>query len=430
MTCHHNGRKTVTNASLATRNTEIAVIGGGIVGLSCAYHLRRAGHDVLLIDPQGFGKETSFGNAGSISCGAILPQSTPGILREGLKMMFDREAPLKLDYGAWTNWATWVPRFVFHGARSRVIPIVDAMHAINTASRQAWFDMADAIDARELIAETGYLHVYSEASSFEDTAWERKLMDERAVSHQVLDAKQLHDLEPGLGDGFKHGLLQDTSLALSDPGQFCQRLGDAAVADGVEYLRAKVAQIRPEKGGNYRVITDHGTVQAKRIVLAAGVWTNGLLRDLRVKLRVIPARGYHLMYPHQQGVVTRPTLWAERYMVLTPMVPGIRMTSIKELTRVGREPHYGYIQRRDVDARWMFPGLSGDAVSEWYGYRPVTPDSLPIIDQLEGEEIYLATGHGHFGLTQGPVTGKLIAEMVAGNATTIPMGPYRRTRFG
>ena len=420
---------------LATpRTADVAIIGSGIIGLSCAFHLRGQGRDVLMIDPSGFGNQTSHGNAGSISIGDVLPQSTPGVLMTGIKMLLDADAPLKLDFGALPTWFRWVMRFVYNGGASRVTPFINAMHAINDASREAWFELADAIGARELIAETGWLHVYSEAASFEKTAWEQQMMRERGVSHQVLDAQQLRDLEPGIGKGFQHAIFQDKALAMRDPGQFCQRLGDALVARGAQALQARVAQIFPERTGSgqgqYRIVTDRGTVRANSVVLAAGVWTNRLLRDFRVRIPVVPARGYHLMYPSQTGLVHRPTLWAERYMVLSPMVPGIRMTSIKELTAIGRAPDYRYIQRRDADARRLFPGLAGEPVAEWSGYRPCTPDSLPIIDRLGEHNVYIATGHGHFGLTQAATTGKLVAQMMAGSQTMIPVEPYRVGRFG
>lgn len=410
------------------RTADVAVIGSGIIGLSCAFHLREQGRDVLMIDPNGFGNQTSHGNAGSISVGDVLPQSTPGVLMTGIKMLLDADAPLKLDFGALPTWLGWVLRFVYNGGASRVEPFINAMHAINNASRDSWLELANAIDARELIAETGWLHVYSEAAGFEKDAWDRQMMDERGASYQVLDAKQLRDLEPGIGPGFEHAVFKDKALAMRDPGQFCQRLGDALMARGVQAMRAAVAQIHPAQG-QYRIITDRGTVHANSVVMAAGVWTNRLLRDFKVKIPVIPARGYHLMYPNQANVVNRPTLWTERYMVLSPMVPGIRMTSIKELTAIGRDPDYRYIQRRDADARRLFPGLAGEPVAEWAGYRPCTPDSLPIIDRLGDHDVYVATGHGHFGLTQAATTGKLIAQMVAGSQTLIPMTPYRLDRF-
>jgi D-amino-acid dehydrogenase len=302
------------------------------------------------------------------------------------------------------------------------------LHAINSASRDAWLELGSAINASSLIAHTGYLHVYSDAATFAKGEWERELMRQRNVAFDVLDGSQLRDLEPGIGDRFQHAVFQRDSLAMRDPGEFCRQLFDHLVTQGAGALIATASEIRNE-GAGYRVVTDRGTVHAGKVVLAAGAWSNRLLAPLGVKVPVIPARGYHLMYPQQAVVVRRPTLWAERYMVLSPMQQGVRMTSIKELTALGRDPHYRLIRRLDPEARTLFPALSGQPEAEWAGNRPCTPDSLPIIDKLPDEEIYLATGHGHLGLTQGPVTGKLIDQLMAAEATDIPLAPYGLARF-
>lgn len=410
------------------RVADVAVIGSGIVGLSVAHHLLDRGQSCLLIDAKGPAGETSFGNAGSISVGNVLPQSTPGIAWKALRMLANPLAPLKLDWGASPGYAKWLAQFLAAGQQARVLPIVDALNALNTASRGAWLALAERVRAHDLLAHTGYLHVYSQARTFERGAWERALMRERGVAFDVLDEAQLRELEPGIGAGFRHAVFQRDSLAMRDPGEFCRRLCDRLAARGATPLIATVTQLRRE-GDGYRVTTGEGSVHAGRVVVAAGAWSNRLLAPFGVRLPVIPARGYHLMYPQAEAVVRRPTLWAERYMVVSPMQAGIRMTSIKELTALGRDPHYHLIRRLDPEARTLFPALAGKPVAEWAGNRPCTPDSLPIIDRVPGEDVYIATGHGHLGMTQGPATGRLLDQLMAGDATDIPLAPYRLSRF-
>lgn len=409
--------------------TDVAIIGSGIVGLSCAFHLHRAGHDCLLIDPHGFGNGASFGNAGAISFGNIFPQATPGVAWQGLRMLLNPDAPLKLDWASWPAWLGWLMRFVRAGDAARMEPAITALHALNRDSRSAWLELADAIDARELLAETGYLHVYSEAANFAADAWKRVWFDRLGIHYRSLGARELRELEPGIGEGFAHGVLQEDSLALRDPGGFCQRLGNFLLADGARSLRADATRIERESD-QYRVHTDQGVVQAERVVLAAGAHSNELLRVLGVKLPVIAARGYHLMYPPQEGLLQRPTLWIERHIVLSPMRSGMRLAGLKELTRPDRPARYGFIRRRQADAHRLCPALTGEVVREWHGDRPVSPDSLPIISRLADENFFLAMGHGHLGMTQGPITGKLIAALVTGKQASIPLHPYRHTRFG
>jgi D-amino-acid dehydrogenase len=416
------------SSSPSPRTTDVAVIGSGIVGLSTAHHLIDRGLSCTLIDAKGPAGETSFGNAGSISVGNVMPQSTPGIVTKALRMLANPLAPLKLDWAVSPSYAHWLLQFLSQGRMQHVLPIIDALNAINTASRGAWIELGDRIQASDLIAHTGYLHVYSEEATFAKGEWERGLMRERGVAFDVLDAAQLRDLEPGIGHGFQRAVFQRESLAMRDPGAFCRRLFDGLGARGAASLIASASAIVRE-GGGYRIDTDQGPVHAGRVVVAAGAWSNALLRPFGLKIPVIPARGYHLMYPQAQTVVQRPTLWAERYMVVSPMQSGIRMTSIKELTALGRDPHYALIHRLDPEARKLFPGITGEPVSEWAGNRPCTPDSLPIIDRVSGEEIFVATGHGHLGLTQGPVTGRLLDQLMAGEATDIPLAPYGLPRF-
>jgi D-amino-acid dehydrogenase len=415
-------------SSPAPRTTDVAVIGSGIVGLSTAHHLLDRGLSCTLIDAKGPAGETSFGNAGSISVGNVMPQSTPGIVMKALRMLANPLAPLKLDWGVSPSYARWLLQFLDQGRMEHVLPIIDALSAINTASRSAWLELGERIRAQDLIAHTGYLHVYSEEASFAKGEWERGLMRDRGVAFDVLDADQLRELEPGIGTGFQRAVFQRESLAMRDPGDFCRRLFNHLSARGATPLIASVSAILRQDGG-YRLDTDHGAVHAGRVVVAAGAWSNTLLRPFGVKIPVIPARGYHLMYPQKDVIVRRPTLWAERYMVVSPMQSGIRMTSIKELTALGRDPHYHLIRRLDPEARKLFPGITTEPVSEWAGNRPCTPDSLPIIDRVPGEDIFVATGHGHLGLTQGPVTGRLLDQMMAGEATDIPLMPYGLARF-
>lgn len=405
---------------------DVAVVGAGIVGLSCCHYLLQRGATCVLVDPQGPGTATSFGNAGSISVGNVMPQATPGIALRGLRMLLDRNAPLKLDWRHLPGYWGWLLRFVHAGARGGLPAIQDALHALNHAARAHWLELAAAVGASELLRESGYLHVYGSASGFRAAAAERRAMHERKVRFEVLDRRHIEELEPAIGLRFRHGSFQPDALALTDPGGFCERLHRSLLERGLLSIRASVQAVHRLADG-IRLDTSEGPVFAGQAVVAAGIWSDPLVRPLGARLPLVPARGYHLMYPKGPDIVRRPTLWAERYMVVSPMAGGVRMTSIKELTVPDAPPRWNLIRRRDADAHALFPAL-GRPVSEWAGLRPCTPDSLPVIDHV-AERVVVATGHGHLGMTQGPVTGALVAQLLAKEPTAIPLQPYRATRF-
>lgn len=411
------------------RVVDVAVIGCGIVGLSTAFQLQRRGLSCLLIDPRGPAGDASFGNAGAVAVGNLMPASTPGMAWPALRGLRNPLAPFKLDAGAWPHYAGWLWRFLRAGRQERLAAIVDATQALNRAARAAWLDMAGAIGALELISATGYLHVYSEAVTFARAAGAREHMRRNGVAFDVLDAAQLRDLEPGLAAIARHGVLQRDSLFVKDPGEFCRRLFNWLCARGADTLIASARTIERE-GEGYRVRTSGGDAHADQVVVAAGAWSGELLRPFGWRLPVAAGRGYHAMYPRQEGVVRRPTLWAERYMVVSPMRSGVRVTGFKEMTAPGRPVRPALIQGLAPQARLLFPPLSGEPVSDWAGLRPCTPDSLPILDRVDDERLFIATGHGHLGLTQGPVSGELMARLMVGEAASIPLAPYRLARFG
>ncbi|WCE05239.1 FAD-binding oxidoreductase [Pseudoxanthomonas sp. JBR18] len=410
------------------RTADVAVIGCGIVGLSTAWQLQRQGVSCVLIDAAGPGAQASFGNAGSISVGNVLPQSTPGIAWKALRMLASPLAPLKLDWAACPSWAGWLLRFVRDGNARRMREVTDALHALNAAARAPWLELAEAIGAQALIGHSGYLHVYSDPGTYAGARWARALMRERGVVFDELDGPQLRQLEPKLGGRFVHGVFQREALALRDPGELCRRLFQHLLSQGAHAHIAQVGAIARD-GAHYRVETARGAVHAADVVVAAGAWSAALLRPFGVRLPMIPARGYHLMYPQQPDIVYRPTLWAERYLVISPMQAGLRMTSIKELTALDRPPRYGLIERLDAQARQLFPTLAGRAQGRWAGHRPCTPDSLPVLDRVPDERIWIATGHGHLGLTQGPISGQLMARAMLGQPTGIDLAPYALSRF-
>ncbi len=408
------------------RVSDVAIIGCGIVGLSIAHRLQARGLGCLLIDPRGPAGGASFGNSGAVAVGNLMPLSGAFTLAGLLRSLRDPFSTKKLDWAALPSHLRWLWQFARHADAEGVGASLDATHRINRHARAAWRDLAEEANLTALIAETGYLQAYSDERQFEQAAPAREQLRHRGVELDLLDAHQLHALEPELSNDLKHGVLQRDALFLREPDEFCRRLFNRLCARGADTLMSDAVAIERE-GVGYRIRTLRGDVHVDQVVVAAGAWTNELLRDWDVRLPLVALHGCHLAYP-VRGNVARPVHWVEGRMLLSPMASGIRVSA---MTGIG--PSIGgrttSPQFLDGLARRLLPALSAAPSSEWSSASPCTPDSLPMLGWVRDERIYVATGHGQLGLTQAPITGEWVARVMTGERVAVDLRPYRLDRF-
>jgi len=410
--------------------SRIAVIGAGIVGVSCALHLCRDGHDVTLIDPRQPGTATSFGNAGAIVAGAVVPNSTPQTWRDIPGYLFDRDSPVRVRWRYLPRIAPWLVRFLHEGRDARVREIARALQPLCAAAVDAHRDLAGLSDATELLRPVGWLKVYETEAAFEATHYDRALMAEHGVRNDVLNADELRQLEPALDRRFVKALFQPDSAFVALPyrlvsahaAQF-QRMGGAIVQE-------RVRGVQPRDGG-VRLDCELGFRDFDAVVIAAGAWSKELARQIGDHVLLDTERGYHLnLEPGEAGELRRPVNFPERGFVLAPMLDGIRLTSGVELAGLDAPPDFSRIRRLLPVARAALPGLSDRVTRQWLGYRPSTPDSLPVIGRSPRcNAVMYAFGHQHLGLTLGPVTGRLIAAVASGRTASFSLTPYRVDRF-
>jgi D-amino-acid dehydrogenase len=253
-------------------------------------------------------------------------------------------------------------------------------------------------------------------------------MTRRGRRFELLNADELRQLEPALAPVFRHGFLQPEAAFLADPGAAVARLAADFLARGGSIVRDEVTGFELS-GRPRRVVTLNGGHEAEAIVLAAGAWSRGLARQLGAKVRLDTERGYHLMLPAADPGLRRPVVNGEEHFVLCPMETGVRLTSQVEFAGLDAPPDYRRIRALLPRAKRMLPGLVAEERSAWLGFRPSLPDSLPVIGPSPRHaEVLFAFGHGHLGLTQGPVTGRVVADLLAGRDPGIDLAPYRPGR--
>ena len=408
----------------------IVVVGAGIVGASVALALQRDGHKVTLVDREAPCAGASSGNGGAIVNASCPPTAMPGIALDALKMLGQPLAPFTIRLAYLHRVLPWLFRFVLESRRSRVTENARNLHALTSRSIAGWRRLTDGTDLCGLLRDGGWLKVYESERSFAATRDDRELMDANCVPYETLSAEEIRDLEPNLAHIFERGIFQRDSLWVSNPQRMVQGMVDLFVAQGGTFSQFDAHSFDIHKE-HIVLHSSSETILADKVIVATGAWSKSLAEQAGNRLPLDTERGYHIMLSAKNNrLLNRPVVNGESYFGLVPMESGLRLCGQVELAGVDAAPDYRRIRRLLPVAGRMVPGLDATEESAWMGCRPSLPDSLPVLGiSRRSDDVLYAFGHQHLGLTLGPATGLIIADLVAGRDPDIDLTPYRPDRY-
>lgn len=394
---------------------EIAVIGAGIIGLAIAHRLAAAGREVLLIDRAEPGSGASHGNAGTIADYAVQPVGTPDVLRNLPSLLFDRNSPLSIRKAALPTLAPWLLRFARQSLPGAATANAQALAALLADAAPRWRTLATDAGARELLQDRGCLYWYQTDAEYRaaeaDMAFRRSL----GVTVELLAAKDLSALEPGLPvDGGGAAFFPD-ALFLSDPGKVVELVFRRVQALGARFHSGEVRHLAPESGG-VRLSGPGLAVTARHAIIATGAHGRGLARQAGDRVPLDTERGYHLEWDMEAPRLSRPVCPTVRGFYFCPMAGRLRAAGTVELGGLTAPPSPHRLTRLEEGARSVFPDL-GSPSRTWMGFRPSIPDSRPVIGaSASGKSVIHAYGHGHIGLTLAPVTAEMVEAVIEDRA--------------
>ncbi len=410
---------------------DVAVLGAGMVGVSAALHLQQRGRSVVLIDRRGPGEETSYGNAGIIQREGVVPYPFPRDVRLLARYALNLLPEANLHYSALPSLVPWLYRYwrastpegiakTARGAR----PLVERC----IVEHEALMAPAGLLG---LVRRTGYMRIYRSPAALEAAFAKQRLeRDAFGVNFQVLGAAQVGELEPHLRAGIAGGMLMPDPVSVSDPGALVKGYARLFAERGGRVMEADVRLLAQTAGG-WTATTSAGPVEAREVVLALGPWSGDLFRPLGYRFPLGFKRGYHQQFKAVgNATLNRPVLDAEVGYVMAPMSRGIRLTTGAEFALRDAPPTPVQLARVTPRAREVFP--LGEAVESqpWLGRRPCMPDMLPVIGRAPRHAgLWFDFGHHHLGFTLGPVSGRLLAEMMTGTETFTDPAPYAAERF-
>jgi D-amino-acid dehydrogenase len=410
--------------------TDAIVLGAGIVGVSVALHLVKRGLAVALVDRGEPGQGTSYGNTGIIEANTLFPAAFPATLKSLIRIALKRAPEANYHAGFLAQVAPWLLEFRRNSAPERLIATMRVMRPLfgrAIAEHQALMSEAGA---GRYLRRNGWLKLYRSDRSFAGTARERALAAELGLPLRVLNVDAARALEPALAPVFRHAVFWEEAASLSNPLAVTRAYAARFAALGGVTVTGDARSLHPV-GAKWRVETAQGPIDTEAAVVTLGPWAPDLLVPLGIKLPLAVKRGYHRHFrPLGNASLARPILDADNGYCLAPMEQGIRITTGAEFAPRDAAPTPVQLDRVLPAARHLFP--LGDTVEDkpWLGARPCFADSRPVLGRAPGRPgLWLAYGHGHSGLTLGPVTGRLIAEMITGATPFCDPAPYGAERF-
>ena len=407
----------------------IAVIGAGIVGCSCALWLQKKGFRVTLIDPDEPGAGTSSGNAGTIADYGCIPVNSPDLLRRLPSLLFSRDSPLSLNPGYVLSHPGWMIEFLLNCRRRKVERIIRLLGKLLAQTYDGLDPLLDMANARDLLAQRGFMHVYVDQQEFDAAKPANQMRRQQGSNFVELDQADIRDLEPNLKIPFQRGLLFDSVSHVLDPRALCQRYVDCLLRNQGQLLRQRALGVMHETG-SVQVRLDNGeTLDAERVVVAAGAFSKNIKGIPTQLLKLDTERGYHVQFSNMQHLLTRPVSWHHAGFYATPMNQGLRFAGTVEIAGYHNDLNPRVISYLTRKAHAMLD-LPDKPDQEWLGFRPTCPDALPVIGfSTVSEYILYAFGHQHLGLTLAGITGKLIAELANGEEPSHNITPFSPRRF-
>jgi D-amino-acid dehydrogenase len=407
----------------------VVIVGAGVVGLAIAYHLRRDGALVTVVDRDPEGDKASFGNAGGIGVTEVIPASVPGLLWKVPGWLVDPLGPLAIRPAHAAKLIPWLWRFSRAGRPREVSRIAAALSALNA---RVYDDLLPMLAETNLAAELnrmGALTVYESEAAYRRSGEEWSLKCRHGITSEFLSEADLRVMEPALGPIARCGVFTPQWSHINDPKRLVDGLRQWLQGEGVT-IRAGAVRTVSGVGSPAVELDDGSTVSTDAVVIAAGAWSAKLAARLGDRVLLESERGYNTTIPNPGIRLSREIIFAERHFVATPLTCGLRIGGAAEFGGLDAPANFKRSEALVKLASRYLPGLQRQDGVNWAGHRPATPDSLPVIGgSPRHPNVFYAFGHGHLGLTQAATTGRLVADLVQRRPTPIDITPYAISRF-
>lgn len=415
----------------ASERADVIVVGGGAIGVCCAWFLAARGIGVILLERGEICSGCSYGNAGWVFPSHSAPLPAPGAIRQGLRWLLDSTSPLYIKPRLDWELFRWLWRFRAACTEERMRRTFALNRELSLRSLALYEKLAALPELDFSYAQRGILVACATPRGLEEIAREVDLLQSIGGEGRVLDASGLRSVEPALSDELAGGAFLPADAHIR-PAEFVTGLARAARANGVEIRTGtEVISLEVEGGRISRVIATRGEFACDALVLAGGSWSRGLATPLGLRLPIQPAKGYSLTYRRPEPFGDTPIMLSEAKVGVTPWADALRFAGTLELAGLDLGINRRRVAAIRSAATRYLPSLGElERIETWRGLRPCTPDDLPLIGPVRAiPNLILAGGHGMSGIAQAPLTGELVAQLIAGETPSMDPQPFSPDRF-
>jgi D-amino-acid dehydrogenase len=411
--------------------TDAIVLGAGIVGTSAALHLAKRGLSVAMVDRRAPGEETSYGNTGIIEGNTLFPHAFPSGFGNLLRIALKQAPEANYHLSFLLKVAPWLLAYRSNTSPEGSLAFAEAMRPLFSRAVSEHETLMTEAGATRYLRKDGWIKLYRSDAAFQATTRERDYAEKLGLKQRSLNVEQTRALEPSLNPVFRHAVHWPEAASVSNPLAVTKAYAARFAALGGVVLSGDALTLH-RSDSRWRVESDEGPIDAAEVVVALGPWAPDLLGRLGIDLPLAFKRGYHRHFESRGNAgLTRPVVDVANGYCLAPMEQGIRLTTGAEFAARDAKPTPEQFGRLMGAARGLFPLGEEVEAKPWMGSRPCFADSRPVIGRAPGQPgLWLDYGHAHWGLTLGPVSGRLIAEMVTGAAPFCDPAPYSAERFG
>jgi D-hydroxyproline dehydrogenase len=410
------------------KNLKIGIIGAGIQGVCNALFLQKKGFEVTLFDKEEPGSSAaSYGNAGHFSPYASIPLNRPDILLDIPAMLLSSSGPLALKWNYVPKMIPWFIKFLKNCSSKNMMHTAKYMHQILDLALPAYDELFEEIDISGLVEHKGIMYIWND-TNLKSRELEINIRNEIGAEQQLLNKKEIHDLEPNIKKIYHAGVFYKKARHAKNPGKIWLKLFELFLTKGGKFIKNNVENINYDDQNPF-IKTHEGMFAFDKVVIACGAFSKKLTDQINEKIPLDTERGYHVHFKDYDHLISRPVVFQNRGFGMTPMEQGLRVVGTVEFGGLKNPLSKGRIKNLVNNAKYLLDGLP-EHDDEWLGFRPTLPDYLPVIGPSKNHKnVFYCFGHHHLGWTLGPISGKIISKMIAEEKTNLDLKPYSSLRF-